>query len=227
MRGESGPLLRRIHLKSYNLQRGYYFRPSGECRSLRRWSGRPAHGPTPGVTNGFGAALWTVDFLFHNAFLQSTGINLNGGANKAEGYSPLFDNGTDVVKIGPEYYGLLAYSMLVKGGTLMTTQVTPAPANFSAYAVEETDGSTDLILSNKDPVNTLAVGVSPQNSISRASSLLMTAPAMTATKEFTLGGRSVGIDGNWEPTSNPTLPIVSNSAVVTIPPGSAQIVHME
>ncbi len=182
---------------------------------------------TPGVTDSFAAALWTIDFLFANALYQSSGVNFHGGGHGSGNFSPIFDNSGKVVGIGPDYYGLLAYSLLAKGGTLMTTQVSQSPASFSAYAVEETDGSTDVILSNKDPNNSVTVGVAPQGSISEATSLLLTAPSLSATTGFKLGGSPVNIDGSWEATSNPSLPIHGNWAVVTVPAASAQIVHMD
>ena len=93
--------------------------------------------------------------------------------------------------------------------------------------VQQPDGSTDAILSNKDPNNTVTVAIAPQGSISQATSLLLTAPSLTSTTGFTLGGSPINIDGSWTPTSNPAVPLVGNQAVVTVPPGSAQIVHMQ
>jgi len=182
--------------------------------------------PTDGVTNAFGAALWTIDFLFTNAKYQSTGVDFMGGGDKVN-FSPIFDNGVNVVGIGPDYYGLFAYSLLGQGGKLMTTQVTPAPSTFSAYAVQETNGTTDLILSNKDPNNDFTVGISRPGSISQATALLMTAPSLTATSGFSLGGSQIGIDGSWQASTTDDLSILDGSAVVTVPAGSAQIVHLK
>jgi hypothetical protein len=192
---------------------------TAECNSVS--------GIVPGLGDGFGAALWTIDFLFENAIYQSTGVNFHGGGSGPGSFSPLQDNLMNVTAIGPDYYGMFAYAMLVHGGTMLSTQVTPAVGNFSAYAVAEPDGSTDLILSNKDPNNSTTVAVTPQNTISQASSLLMTAPSLTSTSGFELGGSPINIDGSWTPSSNPVLPLVGNAAVVTVPAGSAQIVHLQ
>jgi hypothetical protein len=192
---------------------------TSECNSVA--------GTIPGLGDAFGAALWTIDFLFENALYQSSGVNFHGGAEGSGNFSPIRDNFFKVTSIGPDYYGLFAYSMLVKGGKLLTAQVTPAVSTFSAYAVQENDGSTDFILSNKDPNNSIKVGLAPQNTISQATSLLLTAPSLTATSGFELGGSAIKTDGSWEAASNPTLPLVGNAAVVTIPPASAQIVHMQ
>ena len=194
-----------------------------ECNSVAGGVG------IPGVTNGFGAALWTIDFIFDNAVYQSTGVNFNGGGNvQSAMYSPIFDNGTSVTGIGPDYYGMFAaYSLLNPGAELLTTQVTPSPSTFSAYAVQQTNGTTEMILSNKDFNNSITVSVARPGSSSVANSLLMTAPSLTSTTGFELGGSPIQIDGSWEATSNPALPMVGNVAVVTIPPGSAQIVEMQ
>jgi len=181
----------------------------------------------PGVTDSFAAALWTIDFLFSNAVYKSSGVNFESGGYGPGDFSPIFDNGTDVLGVGPDYYGLLAYSMLVKGGTMMNLQIAPSPTTFTAYAVLEADGSTDVIMNNKDPNDSVTVGLTPPNPVSRATSYLMTAPSLTATTGFQLGGSPIDPQGAWEPTSNPVWPIVDGSAVVTVPPASAQIVHIE
>ena len=200
--------------KAANIPGGYRIT---ECNSV-------SINPVPGVTNGFGAALWTIDFLFANALYQSSGVNFTSEGS----YSPLADNEHTVTKIGPDYYGLFAYSLLDKGGRLLSTQVSPGwVGTFSAYAVEQPDGSTDAILSNKDPDNSITVAISPQSSLSKATSLLLTAPSLTSTSGFTLGGSAIKIDGSWTPASNLDLPLVANQAVVTVPPGSAQLIHME
>jgi len=190
-----------------------------ECNSIS--------GEVPGLTDSFGAALWTIDFLFVNAFNQSGGVAFTSGGSGAGNYTPLVDDLTNVTGIGPDFYGLYAYKLISKGGTLMTTQESPVSSTLSAYVIEQPDGSTDAILSNKDPNNTVTVAVTPQGSISQATSLLLTAPSLTSTTGFTLGGSPINIDGSWTPTSNPAVPIVDNAALLVIPPGSAQIVHMQ
>ena len=85
-----------------------------ECNSVS--------GDVPGLTDAFGAALWTIDFLFENAFNQSGGVAFNGGGHDAGNYTPLVDDLTNVTGIGPDFYGMFAYSLISKGGTLMTTQ---------------------------------------------------------------------------------------------------------
>jgi len=49
--------------------------------------------------------------------------------------------------------------MMDKGGTLINTQVTPTPNNFSAYAMQLANGTTDVILTNKDPNYSITVNV--------------------------------------------------------------------
>jgi len=207
---------------SANIPGGYRI---SECNSV---SGG-ASSPVRGVTDGFGAALWAIDFLFENAEYQSTGVNFNGGGAKPmQGYSPIFDNGTSVVGLGPDYYGMFAaYSLLHPGAELLTTQVTPSPSTFSAYATQQTNGMTNLILSNKDPDHSITVSVARPGGSSMATSLLMTASSLTAESGFALGGNPIQNNGNWEAASNPALPIVGKVAIVTIPPGSVQIVYMQ
>jgi hypothetical protein len=189
-----------------------------ECNSVS--------GEVPGLTDAFGAALWTIDFLFVNALNQSAGVAFTGGGSGPGNYTPLVDDLNNVTGIGPDFYGMFAYSLISKGGTLMTTDVAPAYEAFSAYAVQQTDGHTDVILNNKNPYTSMTVAITPQGSISQAYTLLLTAPSLTSTSGFTLGGSPINIDGSWTPTLNPAVPVVGNQAVVTVPPGSAQIVFM-
>jgi len=119
------------------------------------------------------------------------------------------------------------YSLLNPGAELLTTQVTPSPSTFSAYSTQQTDGTTNFILSNMDPLNSITVSVARPGSSSVATSLLLTAPSLTATTGFVLGGSAIQNDGSWQASSNPALTMVGQVAVVTIPPGSAQVVHMK
>jgi hypothetical protein len=180
--------------------------------------------PINGVTNATGAALWTLDFLFANAKYRSTGVDFMGGG-EGENFSPLSDNGSDVTRVGPDYYALFAYARLIKGGKLMNTHVTPAPSTFSAYAVREPDGSTDFVLNNKSPNSNFTVGLEIPDT-AEATSLLLTGPSLTATSGFTFGGSPIDTDGSWEATSTKDLHIVEGSAIVTVPAASAQIVHV-
>jgi hypothetical protein len=180
--------------------------------------------PIDGVTNATGAALWTLDFLFANAKYQSTGVNFMSGGEK-ENFSPLFDNGSEVTHVGPDYYALFAYAQLMKGGKLMNTNVTPAPSTFAAYAIREPDGSTDFVLNNKSATSYFTVGLEVPDT-TEGTSLLLTGPSLTATSGFTFGGSPIDTEGNWEATSTQDLHIVDGSAIVTVPAASAQIVHV-
>jgi hypothetical protein len=181
--------------------------------------------PINGVTNAEGAALWALDFLFANAMYQSTGVNFMGGGD-TNNFTPIYDDGTNVVRIGPDYYAMFAYARLLKGGKLMTTKVTPSPSTFSAYAIEEPDGSTDLVLNNRSASSNFTVAIAAPHA-SQASAILLTGPSLTATSGFTLGGSAINTNGTWEPAVTTTWPIVEDSAIVTVPAGSAQMVHID
>jgi hypothetical protein len=201
-----------------NISGGYRI---SECNTVSGGVG------VPGVTNAFGAALWTIDFLFQNAAYSSSGVNFNGGGSDPTGYSPFYDNGTSVTGIGPDYYGMLAASSLLKSGSqLMNVTATNAPSTFSAYATQATNGVTWFILSNKDPNNDITVSVSRPQASTAAKSLLLTASAIDATSGIQLGGTAVGTNGSWSAASNPSLEMVGTSAVVTVPAHSAQVVNL-
>ena len=68
------------------------------------------NGGAPNVSDAYGAALWTLDFMFALATNGCQGVNFHGGGD-GTGYTPIADNGTTVVQARPEFYGLKMFSL--------------------------------------------------------------------------------------------------------------------
>jgi hypothetical protein len=187
-----------------------------------------------GVSNAFSSALWAIDFLFQLAQAQTVGANFNGGGNAAEGYSPIADDGLGhVVDVRPIFYGVQLFSMMAHG-KLMDAKVSmdTSSSAFSAYAVEQGNGQTAVVLNNKDSIHGVNVEVLMTKSYSQIATTLLTAPSLEATDQVTLAGATISPDGSWNPESSIGVSLQdqdpSNGVVsVTVPPASAVLIQTE
>jgi hypothetical protein len=78
------------------------------------------NGGAPGISDGFGTALWAINFLFTNAWQNSAGVNFHGGGD-GTGYTPIADNGVAAVEARPEYYGIYLFSQAAHGNLIATS----------------------------------------------------------------------------------------------------------
>ena len=69
--------------------------------------------------------------------------------------------------------------------------------------LKQPDGSMDFVLNNKNAYSSVTVAVKPARFLSQATTLLLTAPSLTSTSGFTLGGSQIEIDGSWTSTLEP------------------------
>ncbi|WP_347957635.1 hypothetical protein [Gordonia aichiensis] len=106
-----------------------------------------------GVTDTFGAALWTVDFLMAAAREGIVGVNLHNQVDDCRSY-PLFcfpDSAArraDTARVNPNYYAALMVSQMV-GGALLSTSVSGG-AHVTAYAVRMPTGEIKVIVDDFD-----------------------------------------------------------------------------
>jgi hypothetical protein len=188
----------------------------GECNSFY-------NGGAAGVSDEYGTALWAIDFLFTNAQYGASGVNFHGGNNV---YTPIANDANgNVVEARPLYYGMLVFS-LAGTGAMLGTQVSVSNINFTAYAVQPGDGSTNVVLVNKDGSNGVQASVDMGASISSASVIYLTAPSLDATSGITLAGTAVNPDGTWNHSPPYALSSTGTQYSVLVPPGSAALVHV-
>src|SRR5450755_1096886 len=103
-----------------------------------------------GVSDAYGAALWSIDFMMSSAQIAGcAGVNFHGGGQNQDGnscpngpsscsrpfrYSPIDEVNSRVTGAAPLFYGLL---MVTRAGTgcMLETRTTGGASNFTAYTV--------------------------------------------------------------------------------------------
>ena len=185
------------------------------------------NGGAPNISDAYGTALWVLDFLFINAQNGSSGVNMHGGGTGP--YTPITDNGTIATGPRPEFYGLYLFSLMENGQLLNTTtnQTGSASINFTTYAVSKTDGSTAVLLNNKDATNSAYTTINLNSTKATTATLsTLTGIDLSSTTGFTLNGALIGNDGTWSGGTANTIN-VSTSGILTVvvPPMSAVLVQ--
>jgi hypothetical protein len=188
------------------------------------------HG-TPGVSNAFASALWVIDFLFTNAEHGSSGVNLHGGGAGQDGpepfaYTPIEEVNGVVTGAQPIFYGMLFFT-LAGTGTVYAANASADNLNFTAYAVGQADGSTNVALVNKDGTHAVGASVDMGMTVKTASAIYLEASSLTATTGVTLAGAPISPAGEWTFNAPWALPVSGHTVTVTVPAASAALVHVE
>lgn len=197
------------------------------------------HG-APGVSDTFGSALWSIDFMLTTAAYGAGGVNFHGGGQNMDGnvctngvtsctkpfiYSPIDEVDSQVTAAAPLFYGML---FVARAGTgpLFATTAGAGSLNFTGYSLALADGSTNIILVNKDATQGINASVDVGTSVMTAEATYLLAPLLTATTGVTLGGAGVSPTGAWSP--QPPYALAANGGhvvTVLVPPASAVLVH--
>ena len=142
-------------------------------------------------------------------------------------YSPIQEISGQVVGAAPLFYGMLLFTR-AGTGTILPTSAQAGGVNVTAYAVAPGDGSTNIVLDNKDPYTDLTVTVDVGATVSSADVVYLQGPSpasLGATSGITLAGAGISPSGVWSP--NPPIPACSSgtTVVVDLPPASAALVR--
>jgi hypothetical protein len=208
----------------YNIPDGYRF---GECNTFS------GHGQM-GVSDTLISGLWSLDLMFLNAEHGSSGVNFHGGETGMDGtkpfyYEPIMENNGVVQMVMPVYYSMLLFYLAGQGQVLGTT-VTSSDADFTAYSLDyKTDGSTSVVLDNKNAATGVQVTVNAGTAVASASAIyLQGAPANSLTAaSVTLAGAEVSATGVWK-RNPPFIQTTSGNMVsVYVPPASAALVRIQ
>ena len=188
-----------------------------------------AHG-APGVSNAFGSALWAIDFLFDNAENGSGGVNFHGGGVGQDGASPFMYTPIDEVNgvvtgAAPIFYGMLLVASAGTGNVL-ATMADASNLNFTAYAISLPDGSTNVVLNNKDTTKAVQASVNIGKAATAASGVFLNGPSLLATSGVTFAGAAIPPGGGWSPAPAWTLPVTGNVVSILVPPASGALVHV-
>jgi hypothetical protein len=161
-------------------------------------------GGAPHISNTFGTALWAIDFLFANARLGSSGVNFHGGG-AAPGYTPLADDGRNIIAIRPEYYGMWLFSRMGSGRLLNTSQSVSHLA-ISTYGIIGRAG-TQIMIVNKEADADIDVAIDLGRPVNSARLVTLSAPRLDSLAGVTLNGAAIATDGTWPagPSTTPTV----------------------
>ncbi|WP_158805818.1 heparinase [Acidisoma sp. L85] len=182
------------------------------------------YGGATNVSNTFGSALWAIEFLFLNAQYGSAGVNFHGGGS-APGYTPIADNGKQVVEVRPLYYGMLLFSMIGLG-ELRRTKVRADGIALTAYAVVS-PSKTSILIVNKDhkssAVTDMAFGVDAPV----ATVYTLAAPSLNSTSGVTFNGASLDANRGRFVNAPDRVDVTNGCISLVIPPVSATLVSIK
>jgi hypothetical protein len=180
-------------------------------------------GGAPGISDSYASALWAIDFLFDVAAGGGTGVNFHGGGS-GTGYTPIANDGAGaVIEARAEYYGISLFS-LAANGKLVGAKTTGGTATWTAYAVDATDGASEVIIDNKDPSASMTVTIDLGKAATTATLTRLEGTSLSAATGMTLAGVPIGADGSWTPGPLPTATISGTKVVVDVAPASAVFV---
>ncbi len=199
----------------------------GECNTFS------GHGQV-GLSNALISALWSLDFFFTSARYGASGINFHGGEAGMDGstpfvYSPVQENAGVVTGAAPIFYGMLLFS-LAGSGTALATTISAGAIDFTAYALQRSDGSTSVVLDNKDVATGVRVTVNLGVAVKSANALYLEGPSpvsLMATSGVTLGGVGISAQGAWTPNPPYALAAAGTTVTVLVPPGTAALVRAQ
>jgi hypothetical protein len=144
-------------------------------------------------------------------------------------YEPIKENGGVVVQVQPEYYGMLLFTQ-AGTGSMVSTTVSTSAQYFTAWAIKAADGSTSVVLNNRNASSGVSVTVDLGSAVSSASAIYLEGtPAgnlTAAAGAVTLAGAPVSVAGDW-PRNAPYIQTVSGNTVsVYVPAASAALVRV-
>ena len=108
-----------------------------------------------------------------------------------------------------------------------TNQTGSASINFTTYAVSKTDGSTAVLLNNKDATNSAYTTINLNSTKATTATLsTLSGTDLSSTSGFTLNGAVIGNDGTWSGATARTINVSSSGILtVVVPPMSAVLVQ--
>lgn len=205
-------------------------------------------GGKPGISNAFCSALWAADFMLKLASEGAAGVNLHGGGSKqirlalgghlpgesltpdaaaaaASGsfYTPIAGSRESGFAARPVFYGM-KMAGLVAGGRMRPVTFDPPIAELTAWAADFANGSTRVILLNKDPQRDVVLGISASR---RARLWRLQAPGLTATSDVSFAGAAIVADQHWKPRRQEHLHSESSKIQVDLAGASAAVIFFD
>jgi len=180
-----------------------------------------------GVSGTFASALWVLDTLFNLASVGVDGVNIHTLPTAAyELFSFRYRQRHWEAFVHPEYYGMLLFTQAFSpGARLLPVSVSPS-GPLKVWATRATDGTTRVVLINKDPSNGYQVKLQVPGALGPAQLERLQAPSVSSTSGVTLGGQTFGGETRTgtlgKPHTETAIP-VAGSYVLTVPAASATL----
>jgi hypothetical protein len=187
-----------------------------------------------GVSDTLAAALWSIDFMLTSAQYGASGVNFHGGGTGQDlahlnitGFpaTPIAEANSAVTGTTPLFHGML-FVTRAGSGDLYPATVSSGSVSLSAYAVALADGSTNVILVNKDATADVSVSLDAGSAASTSCALYLQGSSQTATT-VTFGGATVSGAGTWTPAAPVALTPSGGKVTVLVPASSAALVHVQ
>ncbi len=175
-----------------------------------------SNGGMRGISNTFGAALWTSDILFQSALLGIKQLQFQ--EVPGAWYASINPKGAPTIL----YYGLLFFH-LAAAQTAPLPSVLNTTENISAYVLKGTDGTLRVVVINKEPHHRIEIAVNPGSSYHTVTTIRMQAASLTATTHVTLGNTTLAANGTWRMPPLAQEPIQAVPTVLSIPANSAAL----
>jgi hypothetical protein len=182
------------------------------------------NGGAPNVSDAYGTALWTLDFMFTCALNGCQGVNFHGGGN-ITGYTPIADNGSTVLQAQPEFYGLKMFSLVPQGSVIPAAIALGTNINFTAYGVQRLGGGISAVLVNKETNYSVQVSINLGTMVAEAQLIELTGPALDSTNGYTIGGAEIDADGSWTGGVQSVTATTNGQLTITVPPISAVLLN--
>jgi autotransporter-associated beta strand protein len=182
------------------------------------------NGGAPNVSDAYGTALWTLDFMFTIALNGGQGVNFHGGGS-GPGYTPIADNGTAVIQARPEFYGLKIFSLVSQGNVIPAVVSLASNINFTAYGVRRASGGISAVLLNKETNDYVQVSINLETNVGAAQLLELNGLALDSTNGYTLGGATINADGSWAGGVQSVIAATNGQLTLIMPPISAVLLN--
>jgi len=185
-----------------------------------------------GVSNTYASTLWVLDYMHWWAMKNSQGLNFHTGATSA--YDPIMPTTlSSSYTAEPIAYGIKAFGLGSSGENALTVPGSnPNAVNLTAYGVlDPVTGNLFVTIINKEHFTgaqnaTVTLNPGANYSGGQIWNLKQTSGDVTATSGVTLGGASIGGDGNWNGTSSAVSPASSGAFTISVPAASAAVVEL-
>lgn len=190
-----------------------------------------ANGGAVGISNTFASAIYAVTNAFDfSTYAWGAGeLTLDYSSEGTPLYGPTYTGGYSPIIDGPSYTGpnpmLSGIKLLnmIGPGDIKQCTLSAGDINLRCFVVVNGNTTKVVLVNQEGSVSEPVTAVFPE-SIQSASSIVMTAPSLTATTEITIQGGSIQSDGSLDVGEATPLEVIDNTQVSTTVPAHSVLV---